>query len=301
MLPDFVGIGVPRGGSTWLHELLAAHPQIYVPVRRKEVAYFHAYYDRGPDWYADFFPPDDQAGSYAAVGEVTPGYLYSADAARRISEMTSVKRLLLMLRHPVDRLYSQYVWLLRNYGYRGDFDRFLVDHADRKDESHYVRHLEEYLRYFSLDQIKILITEEAIAEPQPAARSICEFLQADPDAMPSAAGEKQVNASSVPRFRGAFAVASTFRRFLRRHDLDFVVSLGRNVGIKRMLLGNSNRQQAQPMSGDTHRRLEDEFAPDVEQLESLLGRSIDAWKGGRAADKSALVETTEGEPQPVHT
>ena len=37
-LPNFLGIGVPRGGSTWLHALLATHPDVYMPTRdRKSV------------------------------------------------------------------------------------------------------------------------------------------------------------------------------------------------------------------------------------------------------------------------
>ena len=31
MLPTFVGIGVPRAGTTWLHEILDAHPEVAVP------------------------------------------------------------------------------------------------------------------------------------------------------------------------------------------------------------------------------------------------------------------------------
>jgi len=42
-LPTFLGIGVLRGGTTWLHELLASHPNIFVPTRRKEIFYFDLY------------------------------------------------------------------------------------------------------------------------------------------------------------------------------------------------------------------------------------------------------------------
>ena len=38
-LPTFLGIGVQRGGSTWLHTLLAGHPDVYMPTRRKEIRF----------------------------------------------------------------------------------------------------------------------------------------------------------------------------------------------------------------------------------------------------------------------
>ena len=39
-LPTFLGIGVPRAGTTWLHTLLSGHPDAYLPTRRKEVRFF---------------------------------------------------------------------------------------------------------------------------------------------------------------------------------------------------------------------------------------------------------------------
>ena len=61
MLPNFIGIGVPRAGTTWLHELLDMHPDVAVPQRRKEVHFFDRYYDKGMAWYSSFFPPDHEA------------------------------------------------------------------------------------------------------------------------------------------------------------------------------------------------------------------------------------------------
>ncbi len=276
MLPDFVGIGVPRGGSTWLHELLAAHPRICVPERRKEIGYFHRFYDRGPDWYAGFFPPDAEKHFYQAVGEITPGYLYSPEAARRMAEMSSVKRLLLIARHPVDRLYSQYVWRMRHDGYRGSFEQFLHDYPGAESKSCYARHLQSYLQHFRREQILILITEEAVGDPRSAARQVCEFLGADAEQMPATAGAERVNASSVPRFGGAFKAASRLREKLVQWDLDFVVRGAKALGLKRLLVGRATARP-QPLDPSLRRQLADRFADDVRRLEEILGRPIAVW------------------------
>jgi hypothetical protein len=42
MLPDFLGIGVPKAGSTWLLGLLESHPEIGVPPDRREVQFFES-------------------------------------------------------------------------------------------------------------------------------------------------------------------------------------------------------------------------------------------------------------------
>ena len=65
-LPTFLGIGVPRGGTTWLHTLLATHPDVYIPTRRKEIRFFDRHFDRGLGWYEGFFCDDDERDRYRA-------------------------------------------------------------------------------------------------------------------------------------------------------------------------------------------------------------------------------------------
>lgn len=55
-LPDFLGIGVPRAGATWLHDLLSSHPQVVMPKKRKELNLFDLNFHRGLDWDAACFP-----------------------------------------------------------------------------------------------------------------------------------------------------------------------------------------------------------------------------------------------------
>ncbi len=69
MLPSFIGIGAPRSGSTWLHELLRAHPNVYLPRQRKELNFFNQNDSRGIDWYEKYFPPDHASNRSRAVAD----------------------------------------------------------------------------------------------------------------------------------------------------------------------------------------------------------------------------------------
>ena len=82
-LPNFLVIGAQRGGTTLLHRILDAHPEVYVPQRRKEIHFFDWYHERGADWYAGFFPGEGTA-RYRAIGEVTPDYLFEPQTPHRI-------------------------------------------------------------------------------------------------------------------------------------------------------------------------------------------------------------------------
>lgn len=175
MLPNFIGIGAERCGTTWLHEILAAHPGIYVPSRRKELRFFNLNYEKGLPWYEKYFPTNTKGSNYTAVGEVTPGYFYSETAAKRIDAMPSVKKLLLILRHPVDRLYSSFNWFKRHHNYKGRFLEYVNQNPKFSLRSMYAKFLEIYLRYFELDNILILIFEDAVRDTNHTIETLCHF------------------------------------------------------------------------------------------------------------------------------
>lgn len=107
MLPTFLGIGAPKAGSTWLHQLLGSHPHIYVSQTVKEVRYFDDRFTKGDDWYRSFFPGEQRAGRYTAVGEISPRYLYCRECPERILKLLNRPRLILILRDTVGRAWSQ--------------------------------------------------------------------------------------------------------------------------------------------------------------------------------------------------
>ena len=83
-LPTFLVIGAQRAGTSLLHQILLAHPEVYVPRERKEVHYFDRYFERGVAWYEGYFPAADAARNYRAIGEITPDYLATEEAPARI-------------------------------------------------------------------------------------------------------------------------------------------------------------------------------------------------------------------------
>ncbi len=106
--PQFLGIGAPKAGTTWLHHNLAAHPNLYLP-DRKELHFFTGHQYRGVRWYARQF----SAAGDRMPGEITPGYatLPAAEIAG-IRRLLPDARLLLLVRNPVDRAWSHAVMKL---------------------------------------------------------------------------------------------------------------------------------------------------------------------------------------------
>jgi hypothetical protein len=277
-LPTFLGIGVPRAGTTWLYELLASHPDIYVPFRRKEVRFFDRYFERGYHWYEQFFPPDEQAGRYQAIGEITPEYFYSTDCLERIANTPSVTRLILMLRNPIARAYSQYGLRVRIGKSSESFEDFLTLRPQAIEWGFYSRYLENYLHYFQREQILVLIFEHAVTDVSETKETLARFFGVAVDRFPPTAGTKRVNRSYAPK--GSRFVRYLFHKIgwelVRfRWNQDWIINLAGRLGIER-LFGDSGSPP--PMKEETRQYLRERYEDEIRELESLLQEDLTCWK-----------------------
>ena len=115
-LPDFIAVGPPRTATTWLHEVLQGH--VCLPADRKETDFFTRFYDRGLDWYADYFR---HCEGEIPVGELSPMYFASPPGARGFARSAGCK-IICSLRDPVERAYSNYRMLRRIVATKVDFE-----------------------------------------------------------------------------------------------------------------------------------------------------------------------------------
>ena len=275
MLPDFLGIGVPRAGTTWLYALLRSHPQLFVPPERKEVHFFDRYWDRGTDWYESFFPRE--RGELRAVGEITPQYFYPDPCPARVAATVPDARLILMLRDPVERAYSQYWLRVRIDNYRGPFEQFMQERPYAVDWGFYTERWRAYRERFAAEQILVLVYEEATSQVAETTLRIGSFLGVDPAGFRSS--PSRVNRSYVPRNRRLASAAGRIGRKLRDLDQDWVIAAARRLGVKRLF---GRGAEAPPMRADTRARLRDIYQQDIEQMERELGRSLAVWTGSAA-------------------
>ena len=111
-LPSFIIAGVQKAGTTALSAMLCTHPNISFS-KKKEVHFFDSLkrYNLGISEYLHNFHEWDasgKGGSLPVYGESTPFYVASRDACRRISETIPDVKLVVLLRNPVSRAYSEY-------------------------------------------------------------------------------------------------------------------------------------------------------------------------------------------------
>ena len=200
-LPDFIIIGAQKAGTTYLYHLLTRHPYIE-PAAAKEVHYFDVHFSKGEDWYRSHFPqPTWREGSEILSGEASPYYLYHPHAARRAAEVVPHAKLIVLLRNPVDRAYSDYQHKYREgrepltsfeaaieaegQRLRGEKEKMLADenYASRDYRRYsylsrgvYVDQLKEWHKYFDEEQILVLKSEDFFGRPSDTMRTVCDFL-----------------------------------------------------------------------------------------------------------------------------
>jgi len=194
-LPDFLGIGAQKSGTTTLHQLLEMHPGVFVPPR-KELHYFTMHSHRSMGWYASCF---EGASPSQRVGEITPYYLYHAPAAERIAARLPQVRIIVLLRDPVSRAISHYYHSVRlgveplsikdafeaeRFRLSGSADptapsipsSFSHMHHSYLDRSRYEVQLRRWLALLPKSQFLIIRSEDMFQTPAHAWNQIQSFL-----------------------------------------------------------------------------------------------------------------------------
>ena len=274
-LPTFLGIGVQRGGTTWLHTLLASHPDVYMPTRRKEIRFFERYYDRGVSWYSTFFCPPEQADRYQAIGEISTQYYDCEACPQRIFTILPQSKLIIMLRHPVNRAYSQYGFVVQRRNYRGSFQEFLDSRPAALEKGFYSRYLKQYLRYFDRNQMLALVFEDVFIDMFKTKKIIADFLDIDVDKFPASATNGKVNASTVPTHQSLYGLVVKTGRRLRKRNLEPVVDFVMRLGIQRIL---SKGNSLQPLDGQLKKQLSQLYQEEFDQLEQCMQINLSSWR-----------------------
>lgn len=259
MMPDFLLVGAQRAATTALHRALAAHPATVVPLFHKGVNYFDLAYHRGQRWYRGHFPVRALAERRTAgipggphTFESSGYYMFHPCAAGRIHRDLPDVKLLVTLRDPVERAYSQHRHeLMRGFEtvesfeaalelepsrLAGEAEKMIADpryesfshrHHSYLTKSQYVEQLRPLFDLFGRDRVHVVDSETFAAEPEPTFDAILDFL-------------------GLPAFR-----PDTFGRW--------------------------NTRPREPMASATRARLQAHFEPYDAALADLLGRPL-AWR-----------------------
>ncbi|XP_033749115.1 heparan sulfate glucosamine 3-O-sulfotransferase 3B1-like [Pecten maximus] len=179
-LPKVIIIGVKKCGTRALLEFLRIHPE--VKATGPEPHFFDRYYDYGLDWYRDLMPETN--GEQMTI-EKTPRYFVTKEVPGRVFNMSRDVKLVLIVRDPVTRAISDYTQVASKRASMKPFEQMALsdNHTGLVDTSWpvikigiYAKHLEEWLRYFPLEQFHFVNGENMVKRPSEEMFKLQDFL-----------------------------------------------------------------------------------------------------------------------------
>jgi hypothetical protein len=188
---DFLIAGTQKGGTSALDAYLREHPAICM-ANRKEVHFFdnERIFSQQEIDYAVYHALFSPRPLQKLLGEATPIYMYWYDAPRRIWQYNSAMKLIIVLRNPIERAFSQWNMERNKNADSLLFYEALQCESERRrealpyqhrvfsyiDRGFYVEQLRRLWTYFPKNQTLILRHEEFRAEPDETLDEICRFL-----------------------------------------------------------------------------------------------------------------------------
>jgi hypothetical protein len=303
-LADFLIIGAAKSGTTSLYHYLGQHPALYFPPHIKEPGYLcfadmvRPEIENGlPDlWgsavtdlgaYCSLF---DSAPPESLLGEATPEYLFLADCTvrnidRLYGGLASRLKFFVILRNPVDRIWSHY-WMMLRDGYENlSFDDATAPDTiarrraagwnptyDYVGYGRYADQLTTYLRHFGSAQFQIVLHEDLLRESvRVCASMFCSL---------------GVTASFVPDVSVKYNVSGQLRHPWLHRSLftreNFAKRLARRLaphdGLQRLKARIVEwNTEKRPMPPEVRNRFLGIYRDDILQLSRLIDRKLDHW------------------------
>ncbi|BBG65026.1 putative deacetylase sulfotransferase [Hydrogenimonas sp.] len=272
---DFVYIGPDKSGSTWLYNILAEHPDVFVPIA-KDIYFFDRYYHRGLSWYEKFFK---SAPEQCVVGEISHDYMFDPEAIRRIHQNYPDAKLLTILRNPYEKVWSQYLFLIRSGITNKPFASAIEEIDELTEKCLYGKYLSKYLKEFDPKKIKILFFDNLKKDPKKFAHEIFNFLEIKQD-IDLNYYEKTLPASRPRNFYLA-KLAKKSAILLREMGLINLLGLVKSNKIVQNLLYQPYKNHDKPkMQPSDYALVRDLFEEDIALLEQTLKIDLSHWKRG---------------------
>ncbi|XP_061895553.1 heparan sulfate glucosamine 3-O-sulfotransferase 1 [Entelurus aequoreus] len=186
-LPRIIIIGVRKGGTRALIEMLSLHSA--VAAAQNEVHFFdwESHFQKGLSWYRSQMP---FAYPHQSTVEKTPAYFTSAKVPARIHQMDPGAKLLLILRDPTERVLSDYTQVfynrLQKHKRYQPVEALLVKDGEINlgykalNRSLYHVHMQNWLRYFPLESVHVVDGDRLIRDPLPEMKEVERFLGLEP-------------------------------------------------------------------------------------------------------------------------
>ncbi len=295
-VPQFLVVGTARAGTTSLQHYLHQHPQIFMP-SVKEPCFFsfaggRINYKKGKfafaitdtEKYEKLFA-DAKPGQ--VTGEISTPYLFlhiqTVSNIKQYHSDPAKLKIIIILRNPVERAYSQYLWRIRDGRENLSFEDALKQEKKRMEENYsfdyfyahrglYYEQVKSYLENF--DSVQIIRFEDFRNDFKNTMAELCRFLGVDDKF--EFTRKSELNASSFPRF-GMIGKMITVESKIKFRMLNYIPGDIRMNIRERFNRWNTSSQIPLPIQASTRVFLQEYYKDDIMKLQRLTGMDLQPW------------------------
>lgn len=302
MKPNFLVVGAQKGGSTTLYHFLKQHPEIFMP-DIKEPLYFikdilksiskddlgfkrERNKERLIDSKLAYLKLFENVSNELAIGESSASYLYYfKHCIPQIKKDLGDPKIIIILRDPVHKVYSQYKHLRREHAEKISFEEGLRLEDKRisdnytamyhyKSQGLYYNQVKAYFDNFS--NVLVVFNDELKNDPLNLATQCYKFLNVDPSFIPETKNYnmstllvKNLHLHNLLYNKSAFKLKGFFQEIIGKRGYDIFKNRYRKYNIQKMNLS---------IGHDTEVELREFFKEDIQKLEVLLKKDLSKWK-----------------------
>jgi len=296
-LPNFLIVGAAKSGTSSLHNYLNQHPDIFMPtftdegLKVKEPRFLikEKVKDRLPKgiWnYEDYKSLFDNVTNEIAIGESTVLYLYYYnEAIKNIKKYLGEDvKIIIMLRNPIDRASSAYLFASRTPQENQTFKEALMNARKRfekdktlspmilyKELGLYYKMVKAYMENFK--DVHIVLYDDFILQTDLEVRRVFDFL--------NIINTNDINTDKVINSGGKKWNSRFMKNLLMgeggmKKILKFLLPKKVRVNIKERLT-NSFTSKADIINESIKKELLDYYQKDIQLLEKLITKDLSKW------------------------
>lgn len=314
---DFVIIGAAKAGTTSLYKKLSMHPDIFMSTP-KEPEFFARddVYAQGNEWYVSLFA---SARAGQTCGEAST--LYSLiqcfpETARRMHSFAPDAKIIFVLRNPVDRAYSYYIQIIKNYqnstrdfSVNRTFEECLFpdQYPNRQErakffapfDAHhrdipetftgggkYMTTIRDYLKYYSSRNLLLVRFEELVEDIDKVAGDVCDFLHLDKSKLiGSNSARENISSEYFSRADRELTKQTLISKLKAVPAVEPLSKLIPRTARRNIMDWYSNALKRKSgvirptkMHADTITYLKSLYLPELNELEAFWGKNLEAWK-----------------------
>jgi hypothetical protein len=297
-LPNTILIGVQKAGTSSLYDWISQHPEVCGNVSVKDFPFFinNKFYNKGLDYLSRIFSSYFKNEKIVFHGNVQ--YIFNTVGLKRIQKDIPNPKFILILRNPVDRLFSSFNYFKKMH--LEDEDDILVASIEKRKEREnsndfvirhgltyiehglYAKQLQEFYKYFKPEQLHVCYFEDLTLNKERIIKDIYRFLDIADNFIPDFKIKNKTGKVRSDFLQSIFFKKNNLRKFIVDNLIDPFLPLHKRTELrwklKELNTKKGGKNERYELSETDRKILSKYFLKDTEELEKILNVDLSNWK-----------------------